>query len=892
MRRLTLSRNLKWSTLLGLLLVAGIGVFAVQAADSSYIGTTVLVSKVSMTEGGYEFSGADQVANYASITWFNEDCDGNQSSDSPYIAVCNSDVLDAPPLIAFASRATNLVEGMSDEESCGTDAQNTPIYCADIFIGSKGQDFVNALTLGGSFTQYPKGDALFPTLARDGRFLVFQSASEYAEVEGGDETPETDIWLMDLTDLNNPAGPYRISNFNRASGGLEQEANADSGNVACRVNPADPFQPPLCEVYTNGTTKPNLNYPHPVADVYWQDLNANGRVDLFTEVFVAFESIASNLDQSDGNGHIKDIFLGQPSDKGYTNPPQYERGEGSLLLTRAPTCSNGQPTTYDQPTDGDSYHPVFVDLPGKAQDGRFLLFVSRATNLICGLSANDYQNDDPNAGPMERRANVFLLDRDYDGDGAYDEFDQAGGTRIYLLSQAPDGRPANGTTEYPAAAYIIEENNHSYLMVAFQSRATNLAPENLPEGKASDDNGFSDIYLFRFDVDPNGANYMGIVQRYLVSVPSVPLGADRPAALANQASYAPSISRDGLVIGFHSYASNLVEGDTNECPYTGAQGIEGQPAPSCPDVFGHDREARQTWRVSLTSIGQQGDRDAVYAALSATGQFAAFASYSDLDLNANVFIPQNISQIYLRDMGNPPGNPNVQPTYWDWGTLHLNTPGEAKTFSVRFLANSSITDIDFQVTSPETPREAFGFTYTCEKGVMYTRGGYCTFTVRFMGGSTADKDYSGEVYLKVKWANTNSERTVRIGVRARTAYYYPLASVTDLSAGGTPGSTVTYTFTVENAGDLAEDLVLSDPNRGNGTWITAFPTALSNVQPGGSDRRTVQVQVRVPPSGVSVGQVRTDQIVICSSHDPTACWTVNLSTTVDNFRTFIPAVMR
>ncbi len=162
MRRLTLSRNLKWSTLLGLLLVAGIGVFAVQAADSSYIGTTVLVSKVSMTEGGYEFSGADQVANYASITWFNEDCDGDQSRDSPYNAFCNSDVLDAPPLIAFASRATNLVEGMPDEESCGTDAQNTPIYCADIFIGSKGQDFVNALTLGGSFTQYPKGDALFP----------------------------------------------------------------------------------------------------------------------------------------------------------------------------------------------------------------------------------------------------------------------------------------------------------------------------------------------------------------------------------------------------------------------------------------------------------------------------------------------------------------------------------------------------------------------------------------------------------------------------------------------------------------------------------------------------------------------------------------------------------
>jgi hypothetical protein len=883
-------RSLKWSTLLGLLLVTCIGVFTVQAAES-YIGTTVLVSKVSTTEGGYELSGADQAANYASITWFNEDCDASQSSDAPYNAYCNSDVLNAPPLIAFASRATNLVEGMPEEEWCDKDAQNNPIYCADIFVGYKGQDYVRALTLDSSVTQYPKGDALFPTLARDGRFLVFQSASEYTEVEGGDETPETDIWLMDLSNLNAPTGPYRISNYSTASGGVEQEANADSGNVDCSINPTDPSQPPDCKAYANGTTKPNLNYPHPVADVYWQDLNANGSVDLFTDVFVAFESIASNLDQSDGNGHIKDIFLGQPSDKGHTNPPQYERSEGSLRLTRAPTCSDGQPTTYDQPTNGDSYHPVFVDLPGKAQDGRFLLFVSRATNLICGLSDNNYQSDNPNASPMERRANVFLLDRDYDGDGSYDEFDQSGGVHIYLLSQAPNGLPTNGTTEYPAVAYV-EENNHPYLMVAFQSRATNLAPENLPTGKVSDDNGFSDVYLFRFDFNPTSSNYMDVVKRYLVSVPSVPLGADRPSALANQASYAPSISRDGLVIGFHSYASNLVEGDTNECPYTGAQGIEGQPAPSCPDVFGHDWNAQQTWRVSLTSLGQQGDRDAVYAALSATGQFAAFASYSDLDLNASVFIPQNVSQIYLRDMGNPPGNPNVQPTYWDWGTLHLNTPGEAKTFSVRFLGPLRIADLGFEVTSPETPAGTFSFSHTCQLDYEYSRGNYCTFNVIFKGGSASEKEYTGMVWLDVKRQENDSPRRVRIGVRARTAYYYPLADVTELSASGVPGGTVTYTFNVSNAGDLAEDLTLHDPNNGNGTWITAFPPTLSNVLPGGSDQRTVQVQVQVPSSGVSVGQQNLDSIRICSAHDSSACWTVELTTTVDNFRVFIPAVMR
>jgi hypothetical protein len=362
----------------------------------------VLVSKV-MTYSSDE--GADAIANYASVSWYNEDCDSSQSGDNPYNPLCNSDVLGTPPLVAFASRATNLVQDPPKPQ----DYCEANIFCANIFLAWKGRDYVQALTLGGDFTQYPKGDAMFPTLSRDGKFVVFQSASEYFDVEGSDETPETDIWLIDLRPEQEDRNPYLVSNFNTSTG---NDVNADSGNVRCRLNPEGELD---CETYSNGTTKPQVEYPHPVADVYWRTNQSGGQPDIYHDVFVAFESLASNLAENDRNGHIKDIFLGQPSDKGhnqYNN--QYPRSEGSLLLTRAPECDSQSPEygEYINPTNGDSYHPVFVDMPGKDQDGRYLLFVSRATNLICGLDDQDYQPDNPNAHWLERRANIFLLDRD------------------------------------------------------------------------------------------------------------------------------------------------------------------------------------------------------------------------------------------------------------------------------------------------------------------------------------------------------------------------------------------------------------------------------------------------------------------------------------------------
>ncbi|MGD9180132.1 MAG: hypothetical protein PVG15_01590 [Desulfobacterales bacterium] len=81
---------------------------------------------------------------------------------------------------------------------------------------------------------------------------------------------------------------------------------------------------------------------------------------------------------------------------------------------------------------------------------------------------------------------------------------------------------------------------------------------------------------------------------------------------ANGNSEEPSISSDGAIVAFISAATNLVAGDTN--------GVQ--------DVFVHDRDTGITERVSIASVGTQGDDDAFTLSLSSNGSFVAFGSFA------------------------------------------------------------------------------------------------------------------------------------------------------------------------------------------------------------------------------------------------------------------------
>jgi hypothetical protein len=70
------------------------------------------------------------------------------------------------------------------------------------------------------------------------------------------------------------------------------------------------------------------------------------------------------------------------------------------------------------------------------------------------------------------------------------------------------------------------------------------------------------------------------------------------------------ISADGRYVAFRSYATNLVQGDTN----------------GYADVFLYDRDTGVATRVSVGTAGNQGNNDSVTPAVSNDGRFVAFKS--------------------------------------------------------------------------------------------------------------------------------------------------------------------------------------------------------------------------------------------------------------------------
>lgn len=202
--------------------------------------------------------------------------------------------------------------------------------------------------------------------------------------------------------------------------------------------------------------------------------------------------------------------------------------------------------------------------PSISADGRYVTFQSWATNLTPG-DANlcdtdfDSQADDP-------CPDILVHDRD------------TGTTESVSVDSSET--QANGWSSAPSIS-----GNGRY--IAFQSSATNLV--------TGDTNGTEDVFL--------RDRQEGTTVR--VSVSST-------GTQSNSLSSGAKISDQGGHIAFGSLASNLVAGDTN----------------GYHDVFVHARDTGTTSRVSVSSSGLQGNAKSGYdaIAISADGRYVVFDS--------------------------------------------------------------------------------------------------------------------------------------------------------------------------------------------------------------------------------------------------------------------------
>jgi Tol biopolymer transport system component len=217
---------------------------------------------------------------------------------------------------------------------------------------------------------------------------------------------------------------------------------------------------------------------------------------------VAFESSATNLVPGFSNGLIH-IFV---HDRDADGDGQYDE------LGQVSTVQVSVDSTGAEAIGGDSSS---CSISG---DGRYVAFVSDADNLL-GVG-----ND--NNGFFD----VFVHDRDKDGDGTYDEPGPVGVSTV-RVSVDSAGVEVDDPSYFPS---ISADGRY----VTFESISPDLV--------AGDTNGKVDIFVHD--------RQKGATTRVSVDLDGVEGNGD---------SNNPSMSADGSSVTFESFATNLVAGDTN-----------------------------------------------------------------------------------------------------------------------------------------------------------------------------------------------------------------------------------------------------------------------------------------------------------------------------------------
>jgi hypothetical protein len=466
--------------------------------------------------------------------------------------------------VAFESSGTNLVpadtNGVED------------VFVRDRWTGLTTRASVNSL--GAEANEY----SWYAAISANGRYVTFTSGADNLVPGIG----SGEIFLHDLQTQQTTCASISSAGIPAASFCLFPTLSAD-GRFVCFRTSSDNLVPGdtnnmedffVHDRQTAQTQRVSVSSAGDQAngEPQFASISADGR-------WVAFDNDATNLVPGDTNGR-KDVFV-------------HDRQS-------AETTSVTVEPDHDQANDVSS-------APAVSDDGRYVAFASDATNLAIGDTngTSDVFVHDAQANSTTR---VSVDAASVQGNGpSFEPVLSADGRCVAFLSFASNLVPADTyghtdvfvrdlqsgqITRVSVSSSGAEANSGSLdrpslsadgRCVAFASYATNLV--------LGDNNLWTDVFVH----DRQTAQ-------------TTRVSASSSGAQGNGRAEAPAISADGGFVAFHSYASNLVAGDTN----------------GDADVFVHDRATGQTTRASEDVIGIGGDALSLRPSISGDGRYVAF----------------------------------------------------------------------------------------------------------------------------------------------------------------------------------------------------------------------------------------------------------------------------
>ncbi len=501
-------------------------------------------------------------------------------------------------------------------------AIGAPLVCANA-------QFTNEFATLNNAGEQANLDSWTGAISEDGRFVLFQSEATNLIDQDGDGIPDPDIndRQTDFFVRDRLTGTTELVSVNSAG----QQANAIFGHPNART---DMSADGRFVVFTANATNlvdtdgdgvfdddANSNMP----DVFVRDriagttelisvnslgvqgngasaraaISRNGR-------WVVFSSQATNLVDIDGdgaidadaNGALADVFL-----------RDRETGVTELISVN----SLGEQASNFSPHAGRV-----------SDDGRYVAFISRATNLI----------DTDDDGVIDPDTNSFL-------DDIFVRDRVTGITQIVSINNAGQQHTNGGLVPRGLASMDLSGDGR---FVVFSSGAGNLIDR--------DGDGVSEP-----DID-NFATDVFVHDRQSRTTDIISLNVFGEDTF--QVNIEPRISRDGNLVVFGG-RDMLVD-----------RNGDGQIDPDLNlanrDIYLFDRTARTLELVSMTTLGTQGNDESLRPVISADGRFIAYTTQSTnlVDRNGDFFFDDDVTpfaqDVVVRVPGPPPPPPDEPPT--------------------------------------------------------------------------------------------------------------------------------------------------------------------------------------------------------------------------------------